>query len=67
MDIIKDIIIPISMALIYPTIVSITSIMTNSNKNTKCIFYIMHPTEFKIEIKINLKGLKRNIINVLLI
>ena len=63
MDIFKDIIIPISMALddayIYPTIVSITSIMINSNKNTKYIFYIMHPTEFKIENKKKLKSLEK--------
>ena len=41
----EDIIIPISIALddsyTYTTIVSITSIMINSNKNTKYIFYIM--------------------------
>ena len=63
MDIFIDVIIPISMALddgyIYPTIVSITSIMINSNKNTKYIFYIMHPTEFKIENKNKLKSLEK--------
>jgi lipopolysaccharide biosynthesis glycosyltransferase len=44
-------IIPIAMALndnyIYPTIVSITSIIETSNKETKYNFYIIHPKEFK--------------------
>ena len=54
-------------AYTYPTIVSITSIMINSNPNTKYIFYIMHPSEFKIENKNKLKILKKNIIDVLFI
>jgi len=57
MDIFIDEIIPISMSLddgyIYPIIISMTSIIINFNKNAKFIFYIMHPTEFKIENKIN--------------
>ena len=40
---------------IYPTIVSITSIMENSSKENKYIFYIMHPDEFS---EINKKKLK---------
>ena len=58
-----DVVIPISMSLddafTYPTIVSITSIMINSNPNTKYIFYIMHPSEFKIENKNKLKNLEK--------
>jgi hypothetical protein len=58
-----DVIIPISMSLddaySYPTIVSITSIMINSNSNTKNIFNIMHPSEFKIENKNKLKNLEK--------
>ncbi len=46
-------------AYTYPTIVSITSIMINSNPNTKYIFYIMHPSEFKIENKNKLKNLEK--------
>ena len=57
MDILIDEIIPIFMVLddgyIYPIIISITSIIINSNKNAKFSFYIMHLTEFKIENKIN--------------
>ncbi len=44
-------IIPIAMALndnyIYPTIVSITSIIETANKETKYDFYIIYPKEFK--------------------
>ena len=55
-------IIPISMALdngyIYPTIVSITSIMLNSNNRNKYEFYIMHPPDLLIENKNKLKSLE---------
>ena len=44
-------IIPIAMALndnyIYPTIISITSIIETANQETKYNFYIIHPNEFK--------------------
>ena len=47
--------IDIAMALddnyIYPTIVAITSIMLNSNSNSKINFFIMHPPELKIKNK----------------
>ncbi len=43
-------VIPIAMALddgyLYPTIVSITSMMENANKDTVYNIYIMHPDEF---------------------
>lgn len=55
----KDNKIYIAMSLdnnyIYPTIVSITSIMENSSKENKYIFYIMHPDDFS---EINKKKLK---------
>lgn len=55
--------IPIAMALddgyLYPTIVAMTSIMENSNKNTECDFYIMHPADFKEENKEKLKTLSK--------
>ena len=55
-------IIPISMALdngyIYPTIVSITSIMLNSNNRNKYVFYIMHPPDLLIENKNKLQNLE---------
>ncbi len=53
--------IPIAMALddgyLYPTIVSITSMMENSHENTNYDFYIMHPGNFKEESKERLKSL----------
>ena len=66
-------IIPISMALdngyIYLTIVSITSVMLNSNNRNKYEFYIMHPPDLLIENKNELKSLEnkynRCIINLL--
>ncbi len=54
--------ISIAMALddgyLYPTIVAMTSIMENANKNTKYDFYVMHPPEFKTENKEKLKTLE---------
>ncbi len=54
--------IPIAMALdegyLYPTIVSITSLMENSNYKTKCNFYIMHPKEFSESSKSKLLSLQ---------
>ena len=56
-------IIPISMALdngyIYPTIVSITSMLLNSNNRNKYEFYIMHPPDLLIENKNKLKNLEK--------
>ena len=43
---------------IYPTIVSITSIMENSYNTTYYSFYIMHPENFKQENKEKLKNLE---------
>lgn len=55
-------IIPIAMALddnyLYPTLVSMTSILENAELKTKYNFYIMHPTEFKEENKTKLKSLE---------
>ncbi len=55
--------VPIAMALdegyLYPTIVSVTSIMENSDKDTKYDFYIMHSPEFKAESKEKLKTLEK--------
>ncbi len=55
--------IPITMALddgyIYPTVVAITSIMENANKNILYQFYIMHPTKFSIENKNKLISLEK--------
>ncbi len=54
--------IPIAMALddgyTYPTIVSITSMMENKNRNTVYDFYVMHPGEFSDESKGKLKSLE---------
>lgn len=71
----KKINIPIAMALddgyLYPTIVSITSIMENKDKNSNYEFYIMHPNEFSEDSKTKLKtlenkydGCKINLINM---
>ncbi|MDO4503691.1 MAG: glycosyltransferase family 8 protein [Clostridia bacterium] len=58
----KKINIPIAMALddgyLYPTIVSITSMMENKNRNSYYKFYIMHPGEFSDESKVKLKSLE---------
>ncbi len=47
--------IPVAMAsdnnYVYPTIVSITSILENANKNTKINVYLLHPEDFKNENK----------------
>ncbi len=55
--------IPVAMALddgyLYPTIVAVTSIMENSDKNTEYDFYIMHPPEFKAENKEKLETLSK--------
>ena len=55
--------IPIAMALddgyLYPTIVSITSMMENKSKNSYYEFYIMHPAEFSEDSKHKLKTLER--------
>jgi len=55
--------IPITMALddgyIYPTVVAITSVMENANKNIVYEFYIMHSPKFCIENKKKLKSLER--------
>ena len=52
--------VPIAMALddgyIYPTVVAMTSMLENMNKDTKYDFYIMHPSEFSKENKDKLKG-----------
>ena len=54
--------VPIAMALddgyTYPTIVSITSMMENKNRNTVYDFYVMHPGEFSDESKGKLKSLE---------
>ena len=56
-------IIPIAFSLddnyIYPTIVSITTIMINKNYDRKYNFYIMHPGDFKNDNKIKLKSLEK--------
>ena len=55
-------VVDIAMALddgyLYPTIVSITSMMENKNKDSKYIYHIMHPGEFKEESKRKLKTLE---------
>ena len=60
---VSDVIIPIAMSLddeyTYPTIVSITSILVNSNSNTKYNFYILHPSSFTIQNKKKLKSLEK--------
>lgn len=54
--------VPIAMAMdegyLYPTIVSITSIMENSNYKTKYDFYVMHPRELSESSKSKLKTLQ---------
>ena len=59
----SKVIIPIAMSLdngyAYPTIVAITSIMENSYFYTNYIFYIMHPSNFSIENKKNIKSLEK--------
>ena len=54
--------IPIAMAAdnnyVYPTIVSITSILENANKNTKINVYLMHPGDFKNENKEKISSLQ---------
>ncbi|MDO4199337.1 MAG: glycosyltransferase [Clostridia bacterium] len=53
--------VPIAMALddgyLYPTIVSITSMMKNKNKNIVYDYYIMHPPEFAQDSKNKLASL----------
>ena len=44
---------------IYPTIVSITSMLLNSNNRNKYEFYIMHPPDLLIENKNKLKNLEK--------
>lgn len=59
--------IPIAMALdenyIYPTIVSITSALENSNYGSKYDFYIMHPSNFSDEAKNTLKSMEKTYAN----
>ena len=59
----SNIIIPISMSLddnyVYPTIVSITSLMLNSNSIYKYIFYIMHPSNLSKKNLLILKSLEK--------
>lgn len=54
--------IPIAMAAdnnyVYPTIVSITSILENANENTKINVYLMHPEDFKNENKEKISSLR---------
>ncbi|MBR2579116.1 MAG: glycosyltransferase family 8 protein [Clostridia bacterium] len=53
--------VPIAMALddgyLYPTVVSITSMMKNKNKNVVYDYYIMHPPEFAQDSKDKLEHL----------
>ena len=53
--------VPVAMALddgyLYPTVVSITSMMKNKNKNIVYDYYIMHPPELAEKSKIRLKSL----------
>ncbi len=55
-------IVPIAMALdenyVYPTVVSITSAMENSNRRVKYDFHIMHPSDLSEESKKILKSLQ---------
>lgn len=55
--------IPIAMSMddnyVYPTIVSITSIMKNKNKNTSYCFYIMHPQNLSYGNKEKVQNLGR--------
>lgn len=55
--------IPIAMAMdenyLYPTLVSITSVMENKSNNTNYSFYVMHPRELKEENKEKLLSLER--------
>ena len=55
--------IPIAMALddeyLYPTVVSITSMMKNKSKNTVYDYYIMHPHEFSVGSKKQLNSLAK--------
>jgi lipopolysaccharide biosynthesis glycosyltransferase len=59
----QDSTVPIAMALddgyLYPTIVSVTSVMENSDKDVQYDFYIMHPSKFKSESKNKLKTLEK--------
>ena len=59
--------IPVAMALddgyVYPTIVSITSMLENASPNRKLDFYVMHPGEFKDENKQRLKSLEGKYVN----
>ena len=54
--------IPVAMALddgyVYPTIVSITSMLENADTDRGYSFYIMHPGEFKQENKDKIKSLE---------
>ena len=54
--------IPVAMAsdnnYVYPTIVSITSILENANKNTKINVYLLHPEDFKNENKEKISALQ---------
>ena len=65
--------VPIAMALddgyLYPTVVSITSMMKNRDKNTIYDYYIMHPAEFAENSKAKLRaiGEKYNNCNINLI
>lgn len=58
----ESVTIPIAMAAdnnyTYPTIVSITSILENANKNTEIKVYLMHPGDFKNENKEKISSLQ---------
>ena len=62
---VSGVIIPIAMSLdeeyTYPTLVAMTSILENTNSNTKYDFYILHPSNFPNKSKNKLKSLEKNI------